>query len=398
MASRLILSFVSAVVFIHAAYAQEALFAGSEWFSQYGGWKSSVTFETGGSLVIKAIGFAGTDRTAQWEATGPGRASGDSWEWVLSPDKKELYAKRDVLVRPYYRGKAMPPELPLLRPTLAKPETVWVLQGAKERTTIAFNTDMDAVHGIGGVEGKPATRSLLYGGGAFYLYGGECESIFFLIQDETGNRILVNWNGGVYKPEPARPGDPLAPQKISRARSPLNGTTWCRLDNKGRLLTLTFAANGTVSDFDFPKEKPEWEPYDNGSVRYKPSGGMRKLTLDADKKRLVREDSQVREVWFAGRTPPRVSMTETKQLKDLLADPSKAWVNWDGGKKTVYVFDDKTANVTISVDDGKPTIARWEAVCAGCIRIGDLTFMVEGDTLERVESRLTLKQVAKDSL
>jgi hypothetical protein len=125
---------------------------------------------------------------------------------------------------------------------------------------------------------------------------------------------------------------------------------------------------------------------------------VRKLKLDADKKRLVRDDAQVREVWFAGRVPPRVSMTETKQLKDLLADPSKAWVNWDGGKKTVYIFDDKTANVSISVDDGKPATARWDALCAGCIRIGDFTFMVEGDTLERVESRLTLKQASRDSL
>jgi len=41
---------------------------------------------------------------------------------------------------------------------------------------------------------------------------------------------------------------------------------------------------------------------------------------------------------------------------------------------------------------------RWEALAAGCIRVGDEAFMVEGNTLERVEPRLTLKQAAKDSL
>ncbi|MCL2104655.1 MAG: hypothetical protein FWH21_06345 [Kiritimatiellaeota bacterium] len=401
-----ILPFWVATAIVPIVYAQgegdadktRALFAGTEWCSLIGARRSSVKFEPNGTLTIKASGSGGTDRIAQWMVSGPGRVSGDTWEWVLSPDKKELYAKKGPSVAPYYRGTAMPPEFPYLRPTLAKSGIVWVMQGGNERKTIAFNMDLDVVHGIDGVKGKPPTKTSIYGGSAFYLHGGECENVFFLVQDEKGERYLCNWFDAIYKPEPARPSDPLAPQKISRAKSPLNGTTWCRLDNKGKLITLTFAANGTVSDFDFPKEKPEWDPYDNGSVRYKASGGVRKLMLDADKKRLVREDPLVREVWFAGRTPPRVGLAETKQLKDTLADPSKAWVNWDSNKKTVYAFDDKTANVNISVDDGKPTVARWEALCAGCIRIGDLTFMLEGDTLERVESRLTLKQVSKDSL
>jgi len=389
-----------------AAHAQEAfdaektkaLFAGSEWCSLIGARRSSVTFEPNGTLTIKASGSGGTDRIAQWTVSGPGRVSGDTWEWVIAPDKKELYSMKGAAVAPYYRGTVMPPESPFLRPTLAKPGIVWVMQGVKERKTIAFNMDLDAVHGIDGVEGKPSQKTSFYGGAAFYLHGGECENVFFLVQDEKGGRYLCNWADAIYKPEPARPDDPLAPQKISRARSPFNGTSWCRLDNKGKLITLTFAANGTVSDFNFPKEKPEWDPYDNGSVRYKASGGMRKLMLDAEKKRLVREDTQVREVWFSGRTPPRTTLTESKQLKDLLADPTKVWVNWDEGKKTVYAFDDKTANVTLRMDDGKPSTVRWDVLCAGCIRIGDVTFMVEGETLECVESRLTLKHAAKDSV
>ena len=406
MFSKSVLPCLFVATFFSIVHAQEgldgektkALFAGSEWCSLIGARRSIVTFEPNGTLTIKASGTGGSDRITQWAVSGPGRVSGDSWEWVIAPDRKEMYAKKGASIAPYYRGTAMPPEFPFLRPTLAKPDTVWVMQNVKERRTLAFNIELDAVYGVDGVEGKPFTRTALYGGAAFYLYGGDCENVFFLVQDEKGGRYLCNWSDAIFKPEPAQPGDPLAPQKISRARSPLSGTTWCRLDNKGKLITLTFASNGTVSDFDFPKEKPEWVPYDNGSVRYGVPGGARKLKLDADKKRLVREDVSVREVWFAGRVPPRVSMTETKQLKDLLADPSKVWVNWDGGKKTVYAFDDKTANVTISIDDGKPTTARWEALCSGCIRIGDLTFMVEGDTLERVESRLTLKQASKDSL
>ena len=91
-------------------------------------------------------------------------------------------------------------------------------------------------------------------------------------------------------------------------------------------------------------------------------------------------------------------MTEEKQLKSTLADKDKAWVNWDDGKKTVYLFNDKTADVTISLDDIKQKTVRWESLCAGCIRIGEEVFMVEGETLERVEPRLTLKQVARDSV
>ena len=85
-------------------------------------------------------------------------------------------------------------------------------------------------------------------------------------------------------------------------------------------------------------------------------------------------------------------------LKDLLADKDKVWAHWEIDKKIVYTFDSKSANVSITVDDGKPQVVRWESLCAGCIRIGDEVFMVEGETLERVEPRLTLKQVSKDSL
>jgi len=54
--------------------------------------------------------------------------------------------------------------------------------------------------------------------------------------------------------------------------------------------------------------------------------------------------------------------------------------------------------VDITVEGIKLKTVRWEALCAGCIRIGDEAFMIEGETLERVEPRLTLKQVARDSV
>jgi hypothetical protein len=321
----------------------------------------------------------------------------------MSPDGKELYEHGGVIFdftfKVYYRSEKIPPEYPHLRATLAKPGILWVQQDSTQRVTVAFNTALDDAWGKNGVELKPSERTYVHGAGRFRPEGGGYGSyLFYLIQDEKGEYLLYNQRGDIFKSEPARPGDPLPPQMISRASSPFGGTSWCRVDGKGKIYTLTFAANGTVSDSAFPNEKPEWNPYDDGSVRYKVKDGSRRMKLTEDKKLLVREDSKRREIWFSGRQPPRVSMTEEKQLKEMLAEASKAWASWDEGKKTVYTFDDKTANVDISVDDVKQPTVRWSMLCAGCIRIGDEAFMVEGDTLERVEPRLTLKQVAKDSL
>jgi len=397
-----------ALVLVTAAHAQEAfdaektkaLFAGTEWNTQYSGWqKRTVVFEPNGVMMMKAADGE-KDKTDKWKPTGPFSVSGDQGEWTLSPDKKELYATgtsgRKFLV--YYRGPTLPSEYPFLRATLTKPGIVWVQQDVAERITFALNAELDNVWGVGGIRKKSKEVSIV-GGGAFITVGEPYYTMFYLVQSENGERFLRDSTGKVtLRPEPAQPGDPLPPQMIARVKSPFGGTSWCRMDGKGKVFTLTFAASGTVSDSATPNEKPEWNAYDDNSIRYKSKSGMRTLTLSEDKKRLVREDDKAREIWFSGRQPPRASMTETRQLKDLLADPSKAWVSWANNMKIVYTFDDKSANVSITVDDGKPTVARWESLCAGCIRIGDEAFMVEGETLERVEPRLMLKRVAKDSI
>ena len=406
-----VLVLLCAVAFVCASRAQEAfdaekvkaLFAGSEWYSRFDIWRSDVTFGADGVLTIKASGWGDKDRVEKWAPSGPRSVSGTRWQWTISPDGKELYvpggANSDFGFTVYYRSVAVPPEYPFLRETLAKPGIVWVQQGTEQRRTVAFNGELNDAWGENGVEKSPSTGVYVFGAGKFRLTGSDYgDYLFYLIQDESGERILCDQKGVVYKPELAQPGDPLPPQKMSRASSRLGGTSWCRMDGKGKVLTITFLANGTVSDSAFPNEKPEWDPYDNGSIRYKLKDGARRMTLSEDKKILVREDSKAREIWFAGRQPPRVSMTETRQLKETLADKSKAWVCWDEGVKTVYTFDDKTANVSISVDDGKPKVVRWESLCAGCIRVGDEAFMVEDGTLERVAPRLTLKQVARESV
>ena len=397
-----------------AAYAQEAfdaektkaLFAGTEWVSYWAGWRSEITFAADGTMTVKVSGeYSNTadNRVVRWTPTGPRSVKDDKHEWIIAPDGKEMYPiKEKGSFNAYHRGKKYPPEFPFLRATLAKPGIVWVEQGKNKRITFAFNGEMGVVWGVDGVEKYQwHSTSQSFGGGQFYFRKEAPleHFMFYLIQDERGGRFLRDgWSGAIYKPEPAQPGDPVPPNVISRASSPFGGTSWCRPDGKGKVLTLTFAANGTVSDSSFPNEKPEWDPYDDGSIRYKVKDGTRKMKLSEDKKLLVREDSKRREIWFAGRQPPRVSMTEEKQLKSTLADKDKAWVNWDDGKKTVYLFNDKTADVTISLDDIKLKTVRWESLCAGCIRIGDEVFMVEGETLERVEPRLTLKQVARDSI
>ena len=402
MATALMLALMLAT----ATHAQEAfdaektkaLFAGTEWNSRYYEWRSDVSFAADGTLTIKASGYGDKDRTEKWTPSGPRSVKGDNREWEISPDGKEVYASgRSIGGRifiGYYRGKSYPPEYPILRGTVAKPGIVWVQQGVEERRTCAFNGELDLARGTNGEEQQVPSGLRVPGGGQFSVGS----AWFFLVPDGKGGWLLRESNGSIYKPEPALPSDPLPPQMISRARSPFSGTTWCRIDGTGKLHSLTFAANGTVSTSAFPQEKPEWNPYDNGSIRYKIKGDTYSLTLDADKKRLVRENSRVREIWFAGRQPPKVGMTEEKLLKDILADESKAWVHWDANQKTVYTFDSKTKNVSIIVDDGKPTVVRWSVLCAGCIRIGDEAFMIEGETLERVEPRLTLKQVAKDSV
>ena len=414
MFSKSVLSFLLAAACLGAARAQEAfdaektkaLFAGSEWKGHYPGWHSEVTFIADGTLDVKTDGYGCKGYKDKWVPSGPRSVKGGKTEWVLSPDGRELYAEGPIVDHrffAYHRGKKYPPEFPFFWTTLAKPGTVWVLDGVEKRTLYAFSQNRDALWSVDGVvkQSWEGLHSYPFGGGQFHIWGNGSPgnpNVMYLIQDGKGGRLLHDMWTGTYKPEPIQPGDPLPPQMISRAKSPFNGTSWCRVDGKGKVFTLSFAANGAVSDSAFPNEKPEWTPYDDGSVRYKVKEGSRRLTFNADRKILMREDNGRREVWYSGRQLPRMGMLDTKQLKETLADPSKAWVNWDDSKKTVYIFDAKTANVAIAIDDVKMPVVRWEPLCAGCIRIGDEAFMVEGDTLERVEPRLTLKHVPIESV
>ena len=294
----------------------------------------------------------------------------------------------------------MPPSDPatIVR-ILCKPDLIWAAEVEGRRQTISFEHDTRrAVVNSG--DGKALQCRLDCFGDYFinvfldiggYQGVGRITGGLSLKEDENGDWILKKHDLEL-RLEPIQPGDLLAPQQISRVRSPFNNTTWCFFDGKGKLNTVIFGANGTVSDTRAPNEKPEWIPYDDNTARYKIQGKGQKLAFDADKKRLLREDNKVREIWFSGRQPPRLNITETKQLKDMLADKSQAWFNYDGGKKTTYVFDDKSNNMSIIMDNGTTKTVRWEALCAGCIRIGDEVFMVEGGTLECVEPRMTLKQ------
>jgi len=396
---------VCAVVFAGAcacaSFAQEAfdpektkvLFEKTEWHTGHhgGGW--SATFAADGRLVWTTKHRQQTE-TFRWTPSGLRSVKGDNKEWTLAPDGKELYVTGDRGgFDVFFRGNT--PEYPFLWPTLANTVGfVWVKQGTQGRETFAFNVEKEIAWGRNG-EDLECGYIWSCGGGSFQAGG----FYFMLVQDEKGERtILREGSGATFKLEPAQPGDPLPPVIISHAKSPLGGTSWCRMDGKGNILQLTFSPGGTVSDSRFRGEKPEWTPYDNGRVRYTVKGETRRLMLSEDKKRLTRVTDKVYEVWFPGRQLPMVGLTERKQMKDRLCDPSKAWVSWDNTKKTVYLFDEKTANVSISIDDVKQPTVRWDAPSAEHIIIGKEAFVIEGDWLERIEPRLTLKQVARDSV
>jgi len=282
---------------------------------------------------------------------------------------------------------------------LCKPGIIWATQFEGRRATIVFDTDDIAVVS-NFVEGKVEHCRLRSWGGYFFnLRLGESGydtadvvGDIALVQDRKGGWSLKNYYVELL-PGPIQPGDALPPQTISRERSPLKGTSWCTFDARtAKLRTLSFASNGKVTDSGIQGQGGEWNQYENDTVRYKIGNHTRKLTINMNQKRLMREDGDVREVWFQGGQPPRLGLAETKKMKETLADKSKAWFNWDGGKKTTYVFDDKSSNMSIIMDDGKTRTVRWDVLCDGCIRIGNEVFMLEGDTLERVEPRLTLKQ------
>jgi len=398
---------------IHAQEAFDAektraLFAGTEWVLASGGPHDfSVTFTKDGQVVFSSSrDWWGWKKTFQgtWKPSGTRSITfSNNTTCELSPDRTRIYAtdpenKRFTVV---HRGPKMPPfDRAALAAILCKPGLIWAAEVEGHRRTMSFEGDIN--HAVAqSKEGETVPCRLYYNGYYIEVFRSDRDgySAVYSLSDGNGLSLMEDGNGGwmlksprfELRLEPIQPGDPLAPQQISRARSSFGGTTWCFFDGKGKMNTVTFMANGTVSDFRAPNEKPEWVPYDDGTVRYRIKNGSQKLTPDTDNKRLLRESNSVREIWFSGRQPPRLNMVETKQLKDKLADKSKAWFNYDDGKKTVYVFDDKSSNMSIIMDNGTTKTLRWEILCAGYIRIGDEAFMVEGDTLERVEPRLTLK-------
>ena len=386
----------------------EALFAGTGWVfhTMYPPWEASVTFNRDGRIVYK--GEEGWQNTfsGKWMPSGALAVTVNNTAICeFSPDRKRLYVtdpeKKRLAV--LYRGTKLPSLDAETAKILWKPDTVWAAQIEGRRATIAFEAEarLAVINNV--KEGKVEYGIMnMYGGHEIEIlyddgrwetpYLGSDERAILLTQDEKGGWVLRNYYHE-FRPEPVQPGDVLPPQKISRERSALKGTSWCTFDGKtAKLRSLSFASNGVATDSAFQGQRGEWNPYENDTVRYKIGDHTRKLTVNMNQKRLMREDGDVREIWFQGGQPPRLGLVETKKMKETLADKSKAWFNWDGGKKTVYAFDDKSGNVSITQEDARPKTVRWDVLCDGCIRIGNEVFMLEGDTLERVEPRLTLKQ------
>ena len=385
----------------------EAMFAGTEWaFWRTGGNSETVvTFTRNKQVVVTGKSdWATSVFSGEWVASGL-RAVTINGETLceISPDKKRIYVtsqeKKDMVV--LFRGVKLPSEDTEAVNILCKSGTVWAAQIEGRRATIALDADFGCVV-ISNVKNGQVEQCRRWGGvGGYYLEmfvgddGFERSKqieILLLVPDDKGGWSLKNYYYEFF-PEPAQPGDPLPPKKVSRDKASLKGTAWCTFDAKtAKMRTLSFAANGVTSDSAFQGQRGEWNQFDNDMVHYKVGEHSRSLTIDLNKKRLMRENNDVREVWFQGGQPPRLSVIENKQLKEKIADKSKAWLNWNDGKKTAYVFDDKAGNVSITKEDGKPKVVKWDILCAGCIRIGNEVFMLEGETLERVEPRLTLKQ------
>ena len=402
-----------------AAHAEEAfdaektkaLFAGTEWvfLHDWHALQVSVTFAKDGKMTSKCKDVFKTAFTGNWYPSGPRKITvGEDTTCEISTDRRKVYVTypKDRRFIVLYRGKQMPPRDPSTVAILCKPGMIWASVVDGSRMTIAFDADFNAERAAFGLkEGECVQCKVAQHDGYFmevYLdkdglswvddVGGTGGAGLLLMPDEKGGWVLKNYFHE-FRQEPIRPGDALPPQKIRHAASPLSNTVWTTFDGKtGKLRTLSFGANGKANDSAFPSERSEWNHYDNDIVLCKTQGHQRKLTVNINKGRLMIENNDVREVWFLGKTPPRLGLNEAKQLKERLADKSMAWFNWDAGKKTVYVFDDKSGNVTITKEDGKARSVRWDVLCDGCIRIGSEIFMLEGDALERVEPRLTLKQ------
>ncbi|MDR2849663.1 MAG: hypothetical protein LBW77_03860 [Verrucomicrobiota bacterium] len=379
----------------------KALFADSTWVINWVSWPAgndTITFSKDGRFASTGAMYY-PKYSGAWTVTGERAGEANGMAFELSADGKQLYnvTANKTGFRVLNRGTKPPPSDPAVKEILTQPGIVWVRQGTDKRTTWAFGQDDVAIGKEGVKSVKPWGRG---SGGMFIIY----PEIGFLL---TGKEVAIRTSqNGLYLPERAQPGDPLPPQKTDRAKSPFYGTSWSRLDAKAALHTLTFGTKGTVSDSDFPKESPEWTAYDDQTVRYKIDGKTASLAYDTGRKLLIFDDGNRRDVWFAGKTPPRPTLVETKALKDTLTDAKQVWVCWDEGKKTVYSFDDKSG-VSIAEDDGKPFAARWEPLASGSIRVtagGDAWMFTLEQTsdgapvLERSEPRLTLKHATPESV
>ena len=300
-----------------AAHAQEAafdpektkaLFAGSEWTTgwiSYSGEGYKVMFSTYGT--VSCVGASGgvPKFSGVWVASGAKTASLDDMTFEMAADGKQLFHTTNKnTFRVLHRGAKVPPADPAIDAYLAQPGIVWVKQASGNRTTVAFASDGDVrVNGsfdreIDGKREIPRWWQEFRWQVTVYK-DDPLEAIkqhYFFIPDGKGGFVIRNHKNEVFLPEPRQPADLVPPQTISRAKSPFSGTAWCRVDGKGKMLMLTFAASGTVSDSTIPNEKPEWIPYEDGSVRYNTKDGTRRLTLNADKKLLIREDKKAREV------------------------------------------------------------------------------------------------------
>ena len=151
--SKFALTVLSAALFAATAHAQEdsgaakvkALFAKTVWCYDP---QSTAEFGANGTLTRKVWGNV---TKMPWVAFGPRSVKAGDREWKMTADGKELMETgKDGGFMTHYRGASLPQDYPFLVMTLAKPNTVWRLQEAKERTTLAFGADWNLVQGKDG--------------------------------------------------------------------------------------------------------------------------------------------------------------------------------------------------------------------------------------------------------
>ena len=312
--------------------ATKVLFARSEWILKWSwGANVEVTFSKDGTMFSAGKGDHFPNYSGAWSVTGPRTVLANGWEWELSADGKLLYntdAKKR-LFRAFHRGTKPPPADPAMKGILTQPGMVWVKQGTDKRFTFALSTDGLAVRNE---DGKRIESFWWQECGAQFCVAYGPAIVGYVLRGRDKSVFVKTLYNETFQLEPAKAGDPLPPKKFDRAKSPFYGTSWCRQDGKGALHMLTFSKRGTVSSSDF-ETKSEWDAFDDQNVRFQIGDKRFKLAFDAEQKRLIGGAGSLREIWFAGRIPPKLGLAERKVLQDMLAAPRQIW---DDGEVPIF--------------------------------------------------------------